>query len=78
MDIDPNPRGIRLRGVDKITEFLSAHLGAPGLTKPTVRGWINAGKIRAGRFGGQITALDTELAEDVRGTPIAPAEKPAA
>jgi hypothetical protein len=42
-------------------------LNEPELTEATVRAWIIRKKIRAYRFGHQLTARAEELAEDLTG-----------
>jgi hypothetical protein len=48
-----------------MVEFLRVHLGEPNLSEAAVRGWILHKKIRAYRFGNQLTAKTAELVEDL-------------
>jgi hypothetical protein len=65
--LDPRFKGVTFRGVPRITQFLRVHLDEPELTEATVRGWISHKKIRAYRFGAQLTAKAEELVEDLAG-----------
>ena len=68
--MDPRYKGVTFRGVPRATKFLRIHLDEPALTEATVRGWIVHRKIRAYRFGNQLTFKAEELVEDLTGTPV--------
>jgi hypothetical protein len=68
--LDPRFKGVTLRGVPKMVTFLREHLDEPDLTEATVRGWIAYKKIRAYRFGAQLTAKPEELLEDLAGKTV--------
>jgi hypothetical protein len=64
-DRDPN---IVLRGVPRIRDYLAKRLDEPDLTESKVYAWIAARKLRAYKFGAQLTAKTCELDEDVAST----------